>query len=633
MFVNDSWSPATQILRGSLHSYNTNPEGQSSQRSSVSRPSGRAIYMQRKEYAESVCKQPNNLQYRVEHLLTADLDGKELRGLDDCVTKLRGLEAQARVWEQDMMLEVQGGHLLLSDIETKEELEALPLASVSQVRAVLDSCGYNSLLLLAVQERGRPARVFMFQCEEMGAENIRDNLERVVQHRKEEATENLRRNQYSIRSNLENIIGQESRGRFQNLGPPQKQPDRNITSPDHPLPHWNHPDDQYSGLRSAPAFFRDESRRRPEETPPLPQTHVKRDVEIFNHIVDDLEHFKAKLSAAPTPKKKGKKGDKNQKAMPPPSEFVLCLQKFKYGFNLMGRVNGQISNPSAEDFVHILFLSLHFVVSHCPPDLPPSVISPLPTEAALRLMTQVVTPEENKLWQSLGDAWKIPRSRWPNGDMVPPYKPVFYDGWEPPVTSNQPISRSNSEQYQKERPSQFLAVQSSGPWDAPPSQGPAPYMRVTYDFMSRNPQELSVMKGDLVQVLDQSKQWWKVRNNLKKEGYVPPNLLEPQEQDRFPEQPQGLRSAPPLNMMSQPEDVRAWLEFKGFSKITVRSLGVLRGAQVLALTREELKTVCPEEGARVFFHLQGVKSALALESESGRDPYRRLYMHSSRQEQ
>ncbi|XP_023649412.2 epidermal growth factor receptor kinase substrate 8-like protein 3b isoform X2 [Paramormyrops kingsleyae] len=631
MFVNDSWSsPATGILRGSLHSYNANPEGQSSQPSSVSRPSGRAIYMQRKEYAESVCKQPNNFQYRVEHLLTADLDGKELRGMDDCVTKLQGLEAQGRVWEQDMMLEVQGAHLLLSDIETKEELEALPLASVSQVRAVMDSCGYNSLLLLAVQERGRPARVFMFQCEEMGAENIRENLERVVQHRKEEATENLRRNQYSIRSDLENIIGQENRGRFQNVGLPQQQPDRNITSPDHPLPHWNHPDDQYSSFRSAPAFVRDEpeSRRRPEEPPPLTQPNVKRDVEIFNHIIDELEHFMAKLSAAPTPKNKKKKKDKNQKAMPPPNEFVLCLQKFKYGFNLMGKVNGQISNPSAEDFVHILFSSLSFVVSHCPPDLPPSVISPLPTEAALRFMTQVVTPEENKLWQSLGDAWNTPRSRWPNGDMIPPYKPVFLDGWEPsvptqPAPSNEPISRSNSQRYQNERPSQFLAVQSSGPWDIPPSQALGPYMRVTYDFMGRNPQELSVMKGDLVQVLDQSKQWWKVRNNQNKEGYVPPNLLEPLEQDRFAEQPQGLRSAPPLNMMSQPEDVRAWLEFKGFSKITVRSLGVLGGAQVLSLTRDELKSVCPEEGGRVFFHLQGVKSALALASESRLDPYSR----------
>lgn len=47
---------------------------------------------------------------------------------------------------------------------------------------------------------------------------------------------------------------------------------------------------------------------------------------------------------------------------------------------------------------------------HYPPDVAPSIVSPLLTEQALQLLSQVVTPEEDQLWNNLGDAWNIPRS-------------------------------------------------------------------------------------------------------------------------------------------------------------------------------------------------------------------------------
>lgn len=49
---------------------------------------------------------------------------------------------------------------------------------------------------------------------------------------------------------------------------------------------------------------------------------------------------------------------------------------------------------------------------------------------------------------------------------------------------------------------------------------------------------------------------------------------------------------------------------------TVRCLGVLSGSVLLGMSREELKTVCPEEGGRVFFQLQAVKSSLAVSHTS-----------------
>lgn len=50
---------------------------------------------------------------------------------------------------------------------------------------------------------------------------------------------------------------------------------------------------------------------------------------------------------------------------------------------------------------------------------------------------------------------------------------------------------------------------------------------------------------------------------------------------------------------------------------TISSLGVLTGAQLFSLNKEELKTVCPDDGARVFSQLTVQKAALEV---GGVDP-------------
>lgn len=49
------------------------------------------------------------------------------------------------------------------------------------------------------------------------------------------------------------------------------------------------------------------------------------------------------------------------------------------------------------------------VVSHSPMGLPQTVVTPLLSPQFVHLMSREATEEENKLWQSLGDAWNIPR--------------------------------------------------------------------------------------------------------------------------------------------------------------------------------------------------------------------------------
>ncbi|XP_030641087.1 epidermal growth factor receptor kinase substrate 8-like protein 3b [Chanos chanos] len=631
--------------------------------SGMSRPNSKSIYKQRKEYSDSLNRRSDNFQYRVEHLLTCELDGRNLNNVSDCVARLKQLDSKGKVWGQEMILEVIGDYLQLCDIETKEMLESLPLGTIKDSKAVLDSCAYNSLLVVTVHDRYRkgPPHVFMFQCEEIGAEEIKDDLNRVAEQRGGDYPGEAPRDMpVDIRSNLENIVGQKFPGNFPKAAivPIQPAP----APPDHPPPRWNSPQGFDDRMSPPPSLYgSDTYDRQYSPEPPSYDSHHppemlqaaedERAKEIFNHVVDDVELFMRKVAKSlPQENKKGKKKKKKDKSadrksanLPPLEEYVSCLQKIKYGFNLMGKLRGEMGNTA--EIIHGLFISLNFLVSHYPPDIPPTVTTPLLTEPALLLLSQLVTQEENELWKRLGDAWQIPRSKWPNSEMVPPYIPVFSDGWQapPPIQSQfeplnqQQLSRRNSmhystlmqpppEQQQLNRrnsqhypPMQLPPEQDMRPWNSPPqrSREPPLSMRVIYDFMARSNQELSVLKGEVVQVVDKSGHWWKVRNSQGAEGHVPPSVLEPMDTDM----PRGRSSAPTLTGRSTREDVRAWLQYKGFSNSTLRSLGVMDGAMLLRMSRDEMRAICPEEGGRVFFQLQAVKSALALASEVGYNQY------------
>ncbi|XP_040008755.1 epidermal growth factor receptor kinase substrate 8-like protein 3b [Xiphias gladius] len=668
-------------------------------RNNMSRPSGKSIYMQRKEYSESLNRKSDNFHVRVEHLFTCELDGQEVKTVNDCVAKLKRLDAKGRVWPQEMIMEVEGGYLLLSDIETKTELESLPLSSIVRTKAVLDSCAYNSLLTITVQERR--SQVFMFQCEETGAELIKSDLDKAVKRGGDDMEPH--RYQSDIRSHLENIIGQHAPGYLRQAGPHAVEREMTLPPLDHPAPQWHNREPE--SMRPPWGYTpQEEMLHHPDlhELQSSPeQTDAERNTDILNHVLNDLEIFIGKVSAAanrPSKQKDKSKKEKKSKengnilfksislqahvikeviseeqppkgtddglyinsteyciyhdcicpaapvdSLPPCEEYMSCLQKIKYGLNLLGQLDRSLTNPSAPDFVHIFFTSLGMLVPQYPADLPPAVLSPLLTEAALRLLSQVVGPEEDQLWRSLGDSWNIPRSRWQH-DNVPPYIPEFYDGWQPPAPSrirsplpyhNRPVSRGNEQRFPSGQPNgQINESQSYSPrarqWQPeepvtksllgshPPTRSTEPhlYMQVIYDFRARNNRELSVLKGEVLQVIQKSKQWWLVCNARNEKGNVPQNVLEPMKSAGPMENlPREIRGPVTLDMSSTSAEVKAWLQYKGFSKITVTSLGVLTGKLLLGMTKDEIRTVCPEEGGKVFFQLQAIKSAIALASE------------------
>ncbi|XP_035510876.1 epidermal growth factor receptor kinase substrate 8-like protein 1a [Morone saxatilis] len=453
--------------------------------------------------------------------------------------------------------------------------------------------------------------------------------------------------------------------------------------------------------------------------------NAEKEVEILNHCFDDVERFMARLQQTAEAqsvlnqrrkKKRSKKKKENQdddlltmKACPPSEEeFVDLFQKIKYSFSLLDRLKSSIAQPDAPELLHSIFVPLKLLVKTTGgPLLGASVVSPAMTSGAVSLLHEHLTEEEKELWTSLGPNWISPCSQL--SVSVPPYSPVFLDGWQLPAydSTGQPwedpielqhkqdVRERRAAQTQQDHARQTGQGHGEGTAEAKenwlPPEGERLYC-CSYDFVARNSSELSVLQGETLEVIESSKRWWKCRNRFDQIGFVPFNILEPlsalnntgrdspvvrresKKTALFPRtkyfsyappspdatssthtrplRPQSMvlpstvmqgddsdrvmimndellqrlagkrgsihplvvpRSADtsaPLNYHSPAAEVEAWLTTKGFSQQTVQSLGILSGAQLFSLNKDEFRTVSPEEGARVYSQIMVQKSLL-----------------------
>ncbi|KAM7128315.1 epidermal growth factor receptor kinase substrate 8 isoform 2-T4 [Ciconia maguari] len=732
------------------------------EREQNSRTSAKALYEQRKNYArDSASSISETSQYHVEHLTTFVLDRKEaMITVDDGIRKLKLLDAKGKVWTQDMILQVDDKAVSLVDLESKNELENFPLSTIQHCQAVMNACNYNSILALVCKEptQTKPD-LHLFQCDEIKASFIHEDIESAISDSKS-GKQKKRLETLRMISKADSTIPPPPQA-------PAPVPPGTITQVDvrSRVAAWS------AWAAEQGEFEKHRQYHDHEETAEMIAARIDRDVQILNHILDDIEYFVTKLQKAAeafaelSKRKKTKKSKKKgpgegvltlRAKPPPPDEFVDCFQKFKHGFNLLAKLKFHIQNPSAAELVHFLFNPLHMVVQTTGgPELAGTVLSPLLTKDTIDFLQYTVTSEEGQLWMSLGDTWTKARADWPKDHFIPPYVPRFRNGWEPPLLNfmgapkEQELNHlaesvANVAEQQRKQEMKRLSTEPPSVPDYPPSDGnyeahskaqTKKYAKCKYEFMARNNSELSVMKEEIVEILDDRKQWWKVQNKSGSTGFVPNNILDPlrnqegglgwsepaytrtiqkQRTDYVAKQPDPVpatplppptpapvpvavplppsapapipvpvpkapatisrqsstssdsggsvardtqrqkqvpvdrrksqmeevqdelvhrltigRSAaqrkfhvprpniPVVNITydSSPEDVKAWLQSKGFNPVTVNSLGVLTGAQLFSLNKEELRTVCPE-GSRVYSQITVQKSALEANSGS-----------------
>ncbi|XP_031438289.1 epidermal growth factor receptor kinase substrate 8a isoform X7 [Clupea harengus] len=758
-------------------------------------------------------------QYHVEHLTTFVMDRKEaMITIEDGIRKLRLLDAKGKVWTQDMVLQVDEKAVSLIDADTKNELENFPISTLQHCQAVMNACSYDSILALVCKEsgQGKPDLHF-FQCDDIKANLIHADIDSAISDFK---GGKVKKRPEALRMILKSDGGIPPPPAAPAPEPPAADAQVDVKSRAAAWSAWASEHQEY-----------DPQQQYSEQDEPaeMAAARVDRDVQILNHILDDIEHFVTKLQKAAeafNELSKRKKSKKNKKkgpgegvltlrAKPPMQEdFVDCFQKFKCAFNLLAKLKNHINNPSAVDLVHFLFTPLRMVIQTSGGvDLVKSVLVPLLTREAIDFLHASGTTEERHLWVTLGDGWTKCRLEWPKDQFFPAYTPRFRDGWEPPVLAflgssrEQELNRlaetlAHAEIQRQEEVAHRLSQEQLSLQDYPSADGyafgntaykslhlsdqdlavaafkqavsrhvdrnyeahnrgqPKNFAKSKYDFVARNNTELSVVKDEIVEVMDDRKQWWKVRNGAGLSGYVPNNILEisravdvtgrgepiyshtiqlmmpkkefelfkqllgelnekqrtdyvpkpavtpvppapappppapapmrlptpplppaapppncepprlpptnlsrqestnssengsvtmrEQQKERPPfnnrrksnmedvqdelmhrltlgrsaqkkfQVPPRSTSLPAVNISydSTPEHVKSWLEAKGFSTVTINSLGVLTGAQLFSLNKEELRTVCPDDGARVFSQVTVQKAALEKSSGS-----------------
>uniref|UniRef100_A0A2K5S6J4 Epidermal growth factor receptor kinase substrate 8-like protein 1 n=2 Tax=Cebus imitator TaxID=2715852 RepID=A0A2K5S6J4_CEBIM len=684
------------------------------------KPSAKSIYEQRKRYSTIVMADVS--QYPVNHLVTFCLGEEDgVHTVEDASRKLAVMDSQGRVWAQEMLLRVSPDHVTLLDPASKEELESYPLGAIVRCDAVLPPGRSRSLLLLVCQEpeRAQPD-VHFFQGLRLGAELIREDIQGALHNyrsgRGERRAAALRATQEelqrdrspaaetpplqrrpSVRAVINTVERSTGRGRL------QAEPIPEVEEAQRPGPAGT--------SSSADPATPDLGPRGPD----LAGLQAEREVDILNHVFDDVESFVQKLQKSAeaarvlehrergrrTRRREAGEGLLTLRAKPPSeAEYTDVLQKIKYAFSLLARLRGNIADPSSPELLHFLFGPLQMIVNTSGgPEFACRVRQPHLTSEAVGLLRDNVTPRENELWISLGDSWTRPGLELPP-EEGPPYRPEFYSGWEPPATDPQgrawedPVEKQlQHERRRRQQSAPQVAV--NGHQDLEPEsdlqlepETPGKWVLCNYDFQARNSSELSVKQRDVLEVLDDRRKWWKVRDPAGQEGYVPYNILtphpgpqlhcsqsparslnstpppppvpapapapalaparprwdscdslnslDPSEKEKFSQMlsvneelqarlaqgrlgpsraiPGPRAPEPQLSPRSDASEIRAWLQAKGFSSGTVDALGVLTGAQLFSLQKEELRAVSPEEGARVYSQVT-VQRALLEDKE------------------
>ncbi|XP_057374617.1 epidermal growth factor receptor kinase substrate 8-like [Daphnia carinata] len=482
----------------------------------------------------------------VEHLATFTVSQQnEVMYPADGMRRLLHMEKTSGIWTQKMILRLDREWVTIQDFENGEVVERFPLNLIVEPTAFtsLDPKDlYNNIFIFVVGEdplNRDPPEMHIFQCVGVSSELVTEDMKMYLA------------------------------GNYRPSNPSRIPPPPNKPPPEPPL----------NGANQT-VFMRHMN----DDASSTSSERYEKDVTVLNRCFDDIERFIARLQHAAAARrelerrrksrksKKKEQGDGmlSMRARPPSeAEYIDIFQKFKLSFNLLAKLKSHIHDPNAPELVHFLFSPLTLIVeasheSNTVPNLPACVVAPLLTYDAIELLSNCLSSKETELWHSLGEAWHTPKDKW--NSYVVPYVPTFMDGWTPDASffpeEKEENKRSNTEMTRYSSEFFYDSDRGDRRSHSPPSDrdfGPrsdisndsiekngdpaarfehqqrrwlselkarnAKIVQVTYPRTANNDKELTVVRGEYLEVLDNSRKWWKARNMHGVTAHVPHTIV------------------------------------------------------------------------------------------------------------
>uniref|UniRef100_A0A1I8MEF4 SH3 domain-containing protein n=3 Tax=Musca domestica TaxID=7370 RepID=A0A1I8MEF4_MUSDO len=453
----------------------------------------------------------NKPTYALDHLGTFKLKSDtEVSRPKDKLKTLMELDKVGGVWPMKMYMCFSGQWLVMLDSNMKE-IENFPGSLITEPTAFISEDPmeiYNNLLLFTVPgiSLGN-TEMHIFQVSDVSAVHLVEDLKQLSSGKA-----------VTIDRNKTPIV---------------------VPKSDRPM---HQSKDQY-GLAVAAAEAANEKTAQDQE-------QTNKDIQVLNHCFEDIERFVTRLQFAAEALRElevrkyehsshGEGLLLNRSRPPTEKEFRDIFAKHKLAFNYVLKLKNHFQDPAEP--IHNSFVSLQAIYGVCNDvytgsAVAENVVDPLLRADTIAFLKSCLNEEEMKFWQSLGLNWIQAKEHFK--DHKGSYHPKFYDEWSPDWVVDEEV---------KYIPPPTAARTAAGQQPPPKSPGTTNYnntwllrlktrnvkiAEVMYNKVANNDRELNVTKGEYLEIIDDSRNWWKARNASGNIGYVPHTLLAPHNFDQ-----------------------------------------------------------------------------------------------------
>jgi len=500
--------------------------------------------------------------YVLEHLATFTVSpDNDMLYPADGMRRLLAMEKTNGIWTQKMLMKLDRGMVNIMDNENKETVERFPIQLVREPTAFTSNDPkeiYNNILIYIVgarpEESPTPAEMHIFQCVNVRSRDVVEDLKHFMSGASKRGRSGGRHTPEYPEIKMGDLSPYEES--LERVQEPRLQVNR-----DNDDASSTSSDKYEKDVKILNSCFDD----------------IEKFIARLQHSATAFRELEKRRRSRKSKKKDLGDGMLSMRAKPPPeAEFIDIFQKFKLSFNLLAKLKSHIHDPNAPELVHFLFTPLALIVdashdSHYGPNLPSKVEGPLLTADAIDLLVNCLTSKESELWHSLGESWYVALEDWKH--YVHPYKPVFFNGYSPSVIYPENSDKLNHgsggrsgshvghdevddldegpefdhvypdskghpghphevedeeeehDEHDEDNSSLAMAEDEQRGWLRDLQQRGCHVVQVTYPRTANNEKELSVVRGEFLEVLDDSRNWWKCRNSRGQFAHVPHTIV------------------------------------------------------------------------------------------------------------